>query len=498
TTAAELAQTTAEVVQSPWLIRNRVKLSHNLKVTINHDPKDFEFPATATHYRVRAAFAESDAIEKEVTLPATTQSAPLEVSFDDVPSGGTVDVSVKFYSKNDWVAGVGSKTGTLNITPSGSDALNINLTIQERLVPLTASSQYNHKEKLAYTGGNYEWSAGAAPTQTKDDLNSTLSNGALGKILDVSVNETNGLLSYGWQSYSANFPECGNSSARGQLYQHKTVSLTQNPSSQLKDSSCGTTEILLLKTALFDDSSAGNFALVPGSNNEYFMRKFSLDSSNTYSFSSGSYGKFALQMDSMAIHPSGTVFCIRKATGKIFHLHLVGAAVADSESPLATPLSGPASSVSSVQANPSLLLDPVAVAAGPKNSMIILDRNPSSANGDGYFRSFDLAGNPLAYFGGGTLKKLNTNSQPVTYLDMSIEAKGYIYVLSYLGTGSTPSDYQLEIYTPDGNFLAKTTSVSAGAFSLDAWRNVYTVNYESITGAAGKTEPSVSQWIPST
>ncbi|MCB0346608.1 MAG: hypothetical protein KDD66_15950, partial [Bdellovibrionales bacterium] len=50
TTAAELAQTTAEVVQSPWLIRNRVKLSHNLKVTINHDPKDFEFPATATHY----------------------------------------------------------------------------------------------------------------------------------------------------------------------------------------------------------------------------------------------------------------------------------------------------------------------------------------------------------------------------------------------------------------------------------------------------------------
>jgi hypothetical protein len=30
------------------------------------------------------------------------------------------------------------------------------------------------------------------------------------------------------------------------------------------------------------------------------------------------------------------------------------------------------------------------------------------------------------------------------------------------------------------------------------WRNLYTLNYESFQGPGGRTEPSVSTWMPST
>lgn len=86
----------------------------------------------------------------------------------------------------------------------------------------------------------------------------------------------------------------------------------------------------------------------------------------------------------------------------------------------------------------------------------------------------------------------------VTYLSMSTELKGYIYVLSYVGDGSNPTDYRLDLYQPNGPWLARTTGLNAAKIVVDMWRNLYTLNYESFTGPGGRTEPSVSTWIPST
>jgi hypothetical protein len=86
----------------------------------------------------------------------------------------------------------------------------------------------------------------------------------------------------------------------------------------------------------------------------------------------------------------------------------------------------------------------------------------------------------------------------VTYLSMSTELKGYIYVLSYTGDGSSAVDYRLDIYQPDGTWLARTTGLNAARIVVDMWRNLYTLNYESFAGPGGRTEPSVSTWIPST
>ena len=95
-------------------------------------------------------------------------------------------------------------------------------------------------------------------------------------------------------------------------------------------------------------------------------------------------------------------------------------------------------------------------------------------------------------------------STNIHYLDVGVEAKGFIYVLSYQGTGSAPSDYHLDIYNPDGTWLSRTPAnagdpgVNGARMIVDQWRNLYTLNYEAILGPNNRTEPSVSTWIPST
>lgn len=91
----------------------------------------------------------------------------------------------------------------------------------------------------------------------------------------------------------------------------------------------------------------------------------------------------------------------------------------------------------------------------------------------------------------------STPGSAVTYLSMSTELKGYIYVLSYVGDGSSALDYRLDIYQPNGPWLARTVGVNAAKIVLDMWRNLYTLNFESFLGPGGRTEPSVSTWVPS-
>jgi hypothetical protein len=80
---------------------------------------------------------------------------------------------------------------------------------------------------------------------------------------------------------------------------------------------------------------------------------------------------------------------------------------------------------------------------------------------------------------------------------MSVTDDGWIYVLSYVNTGSTATDYRLDLYTVSGAFLSRTIGVNGAKIVVDSWRRVYTLNYESFLGPGNRTEPSVSQWTPS-
>jgi hypothetical protein len=94
-------------------------------------------------------------------------------------------------------------------------------------------------------------------------------------------------------------------------------------------------------------------------------------------------------------------------------------------------------------------------------------------------------------------------SSQITYLDLAIETKGFLYVLSYTGDGSSATDYRLDLYNPDGtplqpNVAVHNGQVNAGRLTVDQWRTLFTLDYQQIQGAAGRPEPAVTQWVPST
>jgi hypothetical protein len=68
--------------------------------------------------------------------------------------------------------------------------------------------------------------------------------------------------------------------------------------------------------------------------------------------------------------------------------------------------------------------------------------------------------------------------------------------------GSGPFEYHLDLYAPDGTWVARTTGLNADKLAVNYWRDLFTLNYQVLTLPDGtlpnKTEPSVSHWIPST
>ncbi|MGH7929341.1 MAG: hypothetical protein ACREQV_16250, partial [Candidatus Binatia bacterium] len=144
---AEIAETSAQVGSSPRTYIDEIDFTHDLKVTISHDPCDpAGFPATATNFTVTALFDGGSPQTINQNMPGTTTTTPISVTFKDVPAGGQVKVDVGFYSNTDFLVGRGS-VGPVENDPD-LETQEVKITIQELLVPLTSSTVYSHKEKI--------------------------------------------------------------------------------------------------------------------------------------------------------------------------------------------------------------------------------------------------------------------------------------------------------------------------------------------------------------
>ncbi len=136
-----------------------------------------------------------------------------------------------------------------------------------------------------------------------------------------------------------------------------------------------------------------------------------------------------------------------------------------------------------------LLNGPVCAVVAPGGAILVLEQINNR------IQAFDTGANPAPFFAGASTMPLKAQSGNVVYLDMAIEFVGYIYVLSQnTGTGL----YSMDIYTPTGQLLATTNNMNASKLAIDLFRNVFTLNFQTIQPVGNLTEPSISQWIPST
>ncbi len=481
---AEIVTTSDEVLNSPANYSDLLTATHNIEVTIHHDPDDPNFPAVADYYKLTAMFDNGTPHDSgKIKMPGSSVSNPIKYTFENVPYGGLVSIKVTFNAnKNDWPAG-GGYTGSIENTVD-----EVEITIKENKVPLDNNTTYGHKQKIVLDGeGNHIWEAtSTAPSETADALQCESTNGNLCQLTGITVSEHYGTLGYDWKSYSSDVLSC-ESSGSGQLFQLSTLSFTQDPQNSYTKPSCGSTSA---RRIIFDlmDTKNNNYYL-DTQNGKNLIRQVRLELDGKPSIdepdSNICWGKFTLPSDVLLLHPSRKLVSISKALNKIEILDLPEEAATDEDAPIAVAYSGRGK-------RHGLISGPVAAAISPQGVILVLE------SGNKRVQAFDTGINPAPYFQKNYHFPLVSETESVVYTDIAMESTGYIYILSYTTASYI---YRLDIYDKGGKFISRTTGVNAAKLTVDLWRNVFTLNYEVLKMPNGTqptiTEPSVSQWIPS-
>jgi hypothetical protein len=232
-----------------------------------------------------------------------------------------------------------------------------------------------------------------------------------------------------------------------------------------------------------------NFFLQPDAEENLVLRAAVLDDSTPFGNESRlAWGRFSSPVVSLAVHPSGLVVGVDRVNHRMEILQLPEQAVDQDVAPQATPF---AFSKGGRGQRRGLMIAPVAVTVS-QGAFLILEA------GNRRIQAFDVLGNSTNHFdsNGSPFVDLNDPANDVEYLDLAADAVGFLYVLSFVGSGQDVQDYFLDIYDPDGMFLTRTRGVAAARIAVDTFRNLYTLNYETIANAPN-VEPSLSQWEPS-
>jgi hypothetical protein len=491
--AATLAQTVAEVLASPAIFTNTLSLQMKTRVIVSSDPDKLTFPDRARHYEVRLTYDKASKVVHKITgTVAIGQAEPIDVTFDAVPSGGTVSVEVILTAADDTIVG-GSTGEDGELGPYGpikndtANAGEISLAIKERLIPLTAATQYEHQRKLVYRSGARVWEAGPAPTATRGDLCQGLDD-RLCNLGGITIHQRTGNLGYAFQAGGQGVPLCGQSGDGGLMYMIQNISLANGRDRALKQLECGFSDPAAVAYDRLGprDGPGRNFFVQPTSDG-FFLQSIAFDNSQRFDLNAAtSWGRFSQEMDALAVHPMGYVVGVNRANHKMEIIQLPDTALSGDAIPFAVQKAGEGKRA-------GLLGDPVALTVF-EGAILVLEA------GNQRVQAFDVSGNPVNLF-----KDINGDNRiptfrlkdVATYLDIGVDGLGYVYVLSFVDAGDKPSHYRLDIYDPDGAYLTRTGGVAAGRMAVDTFRAVYALNFETLAGAP-RVEPSLSHWVPNT
>ncbi|WP_260957927.1 hypothetical protein [Pseudomonas citri] len=500
-TAAQLGQTTLEVFEAAPIYTSTVTRTIDLDITLVPDTQFHYLPMQATHYVVTVTYDSQVTVpSKTFSLPGGTNKDSIPISFKGVPGGGKLKVTAIFYADNGWVAGRGATDWTPALGTDGSTLVIPSLEIKNSLPSLTKGSVYEHVEKLSYEGGRHVWAKGASsPTATATSGSDLIS------LVSVTLAQGPASIGYAWQATHLNIPENLSTNPRSvdAMYTVQNVSLLPPPEQAYQPLDVGYNEKSGICYDLVSpsDGSGRNFFLDSypvatssdyGAPSYVHLRKATLSYDNgskcepLRSGTGQSYGRFpaGIPLDDLILHPQGYVFAISTGRSKLLRCELSSTPVADAEAPDACLLSGKG-------LREGLVSGPVAIAIGLDGVVMVLESDSARV------QAFDIHGNPVKYFQGKTSSTLSlTDRGNSTYLDLDVEAKGYVYVLSCTNDGDSSDDYYMDIYTPQGDLLVSTQGVASGKLTVSLDRNVYALNYELIHGADGRPEPSISHWMP--
>jgi hypothetical protein len=432
-------------------------------------------------------------------------------------------------------------SGTVtNVLSEEETSLSVAILIEQLLYPLASNTYYTHWQLLTTdSSGNHQWTETPdPPVETASSLRDDSLSPALGELVTITANQDLNILGYCWEASFQNVLPCPtpahptSQEAQAQIYTFQNIAFTANPDDGLMWTPSGYQSAPQLAFAL-NNATGGSivtplyFYLDPKADSQggYHLRTIDPLVSSTIGVddpqrqiampqcSSGgvatSMGRFPVLPTAIAVHSNGVVIGVNNQVPKIQILELPPSPVADAVAPWARLCSGPGT-------REGLVMYPQLAAVAPDQTLLVLE------GGNSRIQAFSSGGHPVKKWPATATPywiPLYTDSDDidVTYMAMSIELKGYIYVLLRDGDGGTAGQFRLDVYSPEGTHLFRQcstiggqstgqSSIVAGSMCVDAWRNLYSLNYQMISGPRSNgttpptndTEPSVSIWIPHT
>ncbi len=508
---ANILETSIELAYSPWTYIDDLVFTHNLSVNIKPDPMDSTFPKGADHYRVTALF--DDGTPHVQTLPLTSFVPPLApVSFNGVPLGGQVNVSVSFFQAGTpTTVDVLLGKGTTGLVPNTAINPIPPLTIEELKFPIGPGTSYRHKQKTAVdpASGKHFWNASAAAPTVNAGNTVCGGAGTICGFRSITVRQgtsnpqRNGYIGYAWQAQntdSSKVPSCQGGGV-GQLDQIANLN-SADANTGYATSSCGIIQPGVRAAYNLLSHGTANFYLDTTDTNAPVVRQVTLEPAPAFDSpnSNRAWGVFNFLPDALLLHPAGHLVSISSANHKIETHKLPPTFMTDKKAKV--------SLVAQVKAGqgtlPGLMTSPVAAAISPEGTILVLEAGNAQANPPipNRVQAFDIGGNPVRYFSGQAAPYFlvlteTPNVAGWRHLDIASEFSGLIYVLSF---NENTFVYRLDIYHPAQSTtvpISTTTKVNAAKLTIDFWRNVYTLNYEVLQlPGPGITEPTVSLWVP--
>ncbi|AHF00151.1 hypothetical protein [Thioalkalivibrio paradoxus] len=554
---AQMAETIVEVATSPWNIENRISTAITTQVTLHPDPRHGTWPqgpaGSSASYTVKMIYKDQARPARLVQhdLPAGFSDATLAASFPNNTLGGQVKFEADFYLDR-WLAG---KATTGWLENDESDVAQVTMYLVQYPIPLTEKSIYRHSALLTFREGRYQWQPTAeAPTATIASRNTSSTGNAISEWYGLTLSQRQGMIGFAWKAAGMGIDSCV-SGQGGQLNAFQNIAIPGMSVPAAKFPQCGfegPTQLVYdpyppkfeMKDGQWvlgpdgkpcpdpNDVALGAYYIDPRKSDVsldkdggYHLRRVVLDTGTPFDTGAKlpSHGRFPFFPTSFALHPAGYVIAVTSHNRinklQIAPLSIDGAA--DDALPVARTYAGEALETDRA----GLLFRPVAVTCSYDGTILVLEDTRAEGQGShvvARIQAFDLHGDPVNRFvdadGHPTPFLPLFQSGEHSYLDIAAvgnEKQTYIYVLYYTGDGAAATDYSMAVYqygteAPKVNPLVTTPDIPAAKLVVDLWHTVYTLNFDmttdgsghhagpgnASTGPAGRTVPSVSEWIP--
>lgn len=514
--ASQLLQTIVEVAASKPTTVNSLTATWDPVVRILPDPLNIRggFPESATKYEAYFYFNDSDTVKAPKDGLAAdignTAVPHIDLRFSGIPEGGTATIKVNLLNETgEFVAGYATRTVTnsAHASPPDADGVNYSLQLTENLVPINAGTNFIHKDRIGPDGtGKLVWLgtvgtdgkyvAPPAPTRTHTTMNCSSVDPGLCGLHDITLNIEGHSVGYAWQSFARDAVTCGSGTvSSGQRFFTENLSLLNNgaggPESLHVNAGCGWLEYRPgVAYDLVGHATGSNVFLFPGDlagHTAYFIQKVAVDATLSFAPADAVVGRFAMPPTDVAIHPSGYAVSVNRDFNKLEVLDLSATPVPLAEAPAARMYSGTGD-------RRGLLRHPIAVAVNHDGDILVLEQGNARVSALDAFGAvrpiFGDSADPSPHFA------LSGIPDTATLLDLDVEGTGMIFVLGYQGGGTSADDYFVQVYSGRGTLVDTVTGIAAGRMAVDHFRNIFTLNYETIDGGNAIRKPSISMWTP--